>query len=296
MDRLDEWRVFATVAAQQSFVAAARRHGRSPQVITRAVAALEARVGARLLSRTTRSVALTDEGARYLARARALLADFDALEAPVAGAELRGTLTVAAPVLFGQLHVAPLVHAFLVEHAGLDVRLLLHDRVVSLADEGVDVAVRLGALPDSSLRARLLGHVRARVCASPAYLERRGTPRDPAALAGHDCIAFAGTTPTPDRWTFQVPGARARSVTVRARLVVNTGQAALDAARAGLGLVRVLSYQCAHDLERGTLRAVLRRYEPEPVPVQLVQLPGVASRAASAFADFVSARLRPHPR
>jgi DNA-binding transcriptional LysR family regulator len=293
MDRLDEWRIFVAVATRRSFAATARALGRSPQVITRAVAALEQRLGTRLLARTTRSVSLTDDGARYLDDARRVLGDFDALEASAADrGELRGAVTIAAPVLFGQLHVAPIVHRFVAEHAAVDARLLFHDRVVSLADEGVDVSVRIGTLPDSSLRARAVGHVRTVVCASPAYLERRGWPRDPDALAKHDVIAFSGTSPLLDRWSFAVDGRRDRSVAVRPRLSVNTGQAAIDAALAGLGITRVLSYQVDTLVAAGQLRLLLRRFDPPPVPIHVLQLPGVQRRAAAAFADLATERLR----
>jgi DNA-binding transcriptional LysR family regulator len=291
MDRADEWRLFASVADKRSFAKAAQEARRSPQAVTRAIAALEQRLGVRLLHRTTRSVSLTDEGARRLERSRRVLAELAALEAGVA-AEPRGLLTVTASVLFGQQHVLPIVTEFLAEHGAVDVRLMLLDRVVSLAEEGVDLAVRIGGLPDSSLRTRLVGHVRSIICASPAYLERRGTPRDPDALQGHDCIAFTTTTPIADRWSFAVPGRRERSVGVRARLVVNTGQAAVDAALAGVGLVRVLSYQVDHLLARKQLRVVLAPHEPPPSPIHLVQLPGVQVPAASAFAELAAGRLR----
>jgi DNA-binding transcriptional LysR family regulator len=291
MDRSDEWRLFVAVAERRSFARAAQAEGRSPQAVTRAIAALESRIGARLLHRTTRSVSLTDEGARLLERCKRVLAELAELEAGGSG-ELRGTLTVTAPLLFGQLHVLPIVAEFLAEHPAVDVRLLLLDRVVALAEEGVDLAVRIGALPDSSLRSRLVGTVRVVVCASPAYLQRRGLPREPAALTGHDCITFTGTTPTADRWSFAGPGGRERGVAVRSRLVVNTGQAALDAAVAGLGLVRLLSYQVDELVTRKKLRVVLAGHEPAPVPVHVVQLPGAQVRAASAFADLAAERLR----
>ncbi|MGZ3407376.1 MAG: LysR family transcriptional regulator [Polyangia bacterium] len=293
MDRLDEWRVFVTVAGRRSFIAAARALGRSPQAVTRAVAGLEERLGTRLLNRTTRSVSLTDDGERYLDRGRHLLAEIDQLEArPDARAPLAGRLSITAPVLFGQLHVLPVVTELLARHPALDVRLLLYDRVVSLAEEGIDVGVRLGALPDSALRARLVGQVRSVVCASPAYLARAGVPRTPDALSKHACIAFSGTTPLADRWSFPRAGRRReRTVTVRARLVVNSAQAAIDAAVAGLGIVRVLSYQVSRLVADGTLRIILAAHEREAVPVHLVHLPGARSRAASAFVELAAERL-----
>lgn len=293
MDRVDEWRLFVSVASLGSFIEAARAHSCSPQSVTRAVAALEKRLGTRLLNRTTRSVSLTGEGERYLERSRRALGEFELLEAPSdARTELSGTLSVTASVLFGQLHLVPVVAEFLEAHPQLDVRLTLLDRVVSLAEEGIDLGVRIGALPDSALRARLVGHVRSVICASPAYLRRAGVPRDPEALARHTCIAFTNTTPIADRWSFPNGGKRERSVPVRARLIVNTAQAGIEAALAGVGLVRVLSYQVDSLLADQRLRGVLKTFEPAPVPVHLVHLPGPQSRPAAAFLEFAAERLR----
>jgi DNA-binding transcriptional LysR family regulator len=293
MDRTEEWRAFVAVAGRRSFVGAARALRRSPQAVTRAVAALEQRLRARLLHRTTRSVSVTSEGERFLERGRRLLAELDALEAaPDVRAPLAGRISITAPVLFGQLHVAPLVCAFLELHPALDARLLLVDRVVSLADEGIDLAVRIGPLPDSSLRARQVGHVRWMVCASPRYLSRAGTPRTPEALARHTCISFDAGTPLADHWTFPRTGGRNRSIALRPRLVVNTAQAGIDAAIAGLGMVRVLSYQIAQPLAAKKLRLVLEAFAPPPVPIHIVQLPGVPNRLASAFVDFAAERLQ----
>jgi DNA-binding transcriptional LysR family regulator len=294
MDRLEDWRVFVAVAGRRSFGGAARALGRSPQAVTRAVAALEARLGVRLLNRTTRSVSLTGEGERHLERGRRVLAEFDALESAAAGAAapLAGRLSLTAPVLFGQLHVVPIVGELLGQHPALDARVLLLDRVVSLAEEGIDVAVRIGDLPDSSLRARVVGHVRWLVCASPAYLRRAGTPRTPEALAGHACIGFDAGSPIVDRWSFPRPGARERGVAVRTRLAVNTAQAGIDAAVAGLGIVRALSYQLDRLLAAKKLRRLLQAFEPPPVPIHLVQLPGMPNRAAAAFIELAAERLR----
>jgi DNA-binding transcriptional LysR family regulator len=292
MDRIDEWRLFVTVARLRSFAGAARQLERSPQAVTRAVAALETRLGTRLLNRTTRSVSLTYDGERYLERGRQALQSFDQLESGNARAPLSGRLTVTAPVLFGQLHVLPVVSEFLGRHPELDLKLLLLDRVVSLAEEGVDVAVRLGPLPDSALRARQIGRVRAVVCASPAYLARAGVPRRPEDLSRHSCVAFTGTSPIVDRWSFTHAGWRERAVAVRARLVVNSGQAAIDAALAGLGVVRVLSYQVARLVAARKLRILLAAYEGRAVPVQLVHLPGVQTPASAAFLEFAAGRLR----
>jgi DNA-binding transcriptional LysR family regulator len=292
MDRIDEWRVFAAVERHRSFSQAARGLRRSPQAVTRAVAALERRLGVRLLNRTTRSVSLTSEGERCLEQSRRALGEFDLLEAPLdAAAGLRGTLSVTASVLFGQLHVLPVVVEFMALHPALDLRLVLLDRVVSLAEEGIDLGVRIGLLPDSALRARPVGHVRKVVCASLAYLRRAGTPRTPEALARHACVAFTSTNPV-TRWSFPGPGKRERSITVHARLTVNTAQAAIDAALADLGCICVLSYQVSQLVADKKLRIVLSAFEPAPVPVHLVHIPGVQNRAAAAFTEFAAARLR----
>jgi DNA-binding transcriptional LysR family regulator len=275
MDRLDTWLIFAAVADHGSFAEAARRLGRSPAAVTRAVAELEERLAIRLLNRTTRSVALTDEGARYLDQCRRLLADVEELEASSAGEHRppRGALAITAPVIFGRLHVLPTVQAFLADHPAVDARLLLIDRTVSLIEEGLDVGVRLGQLPDSSLRAIRAGEVRRGVYASPAYFERHGVPRDPHELGDHACIAFNAITPVADRWSFNRQDG-SFTVAVKPRLIVNSGEAAIDAAVAGLGLTCVLSYQVTHHLATGALQRVLADFEPPAVPIHVLHPAG----------------------
>lgn len=272
MDRLEEWRIFTAVATEKSFSRAARRLARSPQAVTRAVAALETRLGTRLLHRTTRSVSLTHDGEHYLEHARRALGEFEALEAPRAS-ELRGTLSVTAPVLFGQLHVTPIVASFIAEHPAANARLVLLDRVVSLAEEGLDAGVRIGDLPDSALVARLVGHVRVVTCASPKYLDR-APPLRADTLAKHAHITFTGTKPL------------ARN----ARFTVNTAQAALELALAGHGLARVLSYQIAPYGAR--LRVVMPSLEPPPLPVHLVYLPGRLPRITADFIEHAVPQLK----
>ncbi|WP_242340256.1 MULTISPECIES: LysR family transcriptional regulator [Anaeromyxobacter] len=294
MDRIDAWATFAAVAEGRSFAAAARRLGRSPAAVTRAVAALEERLGARLLNRTTRSVALTDVGARTLEAARRALAGFEELEGAAAAErqEPRGRLGVTASVVFGRLHVLPIVQAFLRDHPSASVELLLLDRVVSLVDEGLDVAVRLGRLPDSSLKALRAGEVRRAVYASPGYLEANGTPRSPQALASHACVACTSVTPAPHRWTFG-RGGRSFAVAVSPRLVVNTAEAAIDAAVAGLGPTCVLSYMVDSHVRAGRLRRILEPYEPPPVPVQVVIPAGrFVTPLVRAFVDRAVEALR----
>jgi DNA-binding transcriptional LysR family regulator len=274
MDRLESWTIFVAVAEEDGFAAAARRLGRSPAAVTRAVAALEERLATRLLNRTTRSVALTDEGARYLDQCRRLLADLAELEAVAgSGAEPRGMLAVTAPSEFGRLHVLPIVEEFLRAHPRVDVRLLLLDRVVSLVEEGLDAGIRIGELPDSSLRAIRAGALARAVYASPAYLESFGVPEVPGELAERSCVAFAAATGAAERWVF-LGGKRPMAVAIKPRLVVNRAEAAVDMAVAGLGLTRLLSYQAAEAVAAGRLVRVLAEYEPPPVPIHVVHPAG----------------------
>jgi len=270
-DRLDALTIFVAVAEQQSFAEAARQLGRSPASVTRALAALEERLQTRLLNRTTRSVALTDAGLRYLESCRRLLAAYDELEAVNFGEriQLRGSINVTAPTMFGRLHVLPLVRTFLGAYPQVDVRLVLLDRVVSLVDEGLDLGFRIGELPDSSLRAVHVGQVRRIVCAAPQYIARHGVPMTPRDLGGHDVIACTAVTPIPDRWSFHGPSG-VSSVAVRPRLVVNTTAGAVDAALDGLGFACIRSYQAEQHAAAGRLQTVLVEYEPPPAPIHIV--------------------------
>jgi DNA-binding transcriptional LysR family regulator len=286
--------VFVAVAEERSFVAAARRLGRSPASVTRAVASLERRLETRLFNRTTRSVALTDGGRRHLERCRRLLEAFEELasDAEEHRAEPRGLLTVTAPVSFGRLHVTPLVCALLRELPALSVELVLLDRVVSLVDEGIDAAVRIGHLPDSSLRVVGAGAVRRGLYASPAYLASHGAPRTPRDVGRHAFIAMTGVMPVSGRWSFR-GGRGGGSVTVRPRLVVNTAEAALEAAAADLGLVPLLSYQADAAVAAGRLVPVLEAFAPPPVPVQIVHPAGRHTPAkVRVFVERAAAALR----
>jgi DNA-binding transcriptional LysR family regulator len=293
MDRLDTMRIFAAVAEARGFAPAARRLGLSPPAVTRAVAALEDRLGARLLHRTTRVVRPTEAGVHFLADCKRILGEIDEAEAAAAGihAEPRGQLVVTAPLMFGRLHVAPIVLNFLKRHPRVSVQMLFVDRVTDLVEEGIDAAVRIGALPDSSLTATRVGSMRRVVCASPRYLRARGTPRRPADLTDHDAVAFVGITPHRE-WAFGPEEAR-QVVTPQVRFEVNSAEVAVAAAAAGHGLTRVLFYQAARELRAGKLRVVLQDFEPPPVPVHVVHAEGrrVAARVR-AFVDFAAARLR----
>jgi DNA-binding transcriptional LysR family regulator len=293
-DRLDTLMIFAAVAEQQSFAEAARHLSRSPASVTRAVAALEERLQTRLFNRTTRSVALTDAGARYLESCRRLLATYDELEAVDLGerVEPRGWINVTAPTMFGRLHVLPLVHDFLGKYPQVDARLLLLDRVVSLVDEGLDLGVRIGQLPDSSLRAVLVGQVRRIVCAAPQYIARRGVPMTPRDLDSHDVIACTAVTPIPNRWSFHGPSG-VSSVAVRPRLVVNTTAGAVDAALDGVGFACIRSYQAEPHVAAGRLQTVLIEYEPPPAPIHIVHPEGRHLPAkVRLFLDHAAGALR----
>lgn len=290
MDRLDHLRAFLMVADAGGFAQAARALRVSPTSVTRAVAALEAALGARLLSRTTRSVRLTDEGATYLERARRALADLDDAARQVVGdaEEPHGLLVVSAPVVFGRLHVVPAVADLLARHPRLDVRLTLSDRFVRLVEEGIDAAVRIGALPDSALCAIRVGEVARILVASPAYLVVRGMPELPADLRGHDLIAFDQLSANRE-WRLGPDAADV--VRLRPRLETDGVDAAIAAATLGCGIARVVNYQVSRQLNDGSLVEVLAGVSPATVPVSVVHAAGRSpTSAVRAFAAAAKAR------
>lgn len=293
MDRLETMRVFVAVAEEEGFAPAARRLSMSAPAVTRAIAALEERIGTRLLHRTTRIVRLTEAGTRFLADCKRILGEIEEAEASAAGshAALRGQLAVTASVSFGRMFVAPAIFDFLARHPHVSARTLLVDRVVDMLDEGLDVAVRIAHLPDSSLTAIRVGSVRLVVCASPDYLAARGAPETPADLAQLDTIAFSQAA-SPAEWSFS-SGARVEKILPPSQLLVNTADVAIAAAVAGRGLARVLSYQVGPELRAGRLRIVLPAFEPPPVPVHVVHPEGPRAAArVRAFVDFLVERLR----
>lgn len=281
---------FVAVADLRGFAPAARRLRLSPSAVTRSVAALEEHLGARLLQRTTRSVTLTDAGARFLERARRILADVAEAEG-AAQAELtvpRGRFVVAAPNVFGRQHVAPLMCEYLMHHPMVIGELTLSDRLVNLVDDGVDVAVRIGALDDASYVARAVGATRRVVVASPAYLARCKTPRTPAALAGHSLIQFTALTPTPE-WHFLKGGEQLR-VGLTPKYVTNSADAAIGHAVLGGGLTMVLSYQVREAVHAGQLKVLLAEFEPPPLPIHVVYpTTRLLSAKVRAFVDLVTA-------
>ena len=295
MDRLDSLRALVLAVDRGSLSAAAKVLGRSSASVTRAIDSIEERLGAPVLRRTTRSLKLTEAGERYLVVARRVLSDLEQAEqsSTAALAEPQGLLTVTAPVAFGSLHVRPILDDYLMTHANVRANLMLFDRVVSIVEEGVDVAVRIGHLRDSALIATAVGSVRRFAVASPSYLARHGRPRSPADLANHRCVASTALTPH-DSWSFGARrGARARRVRVRPLLSVNIASAAISSAVSGVGITCALSYQVADRLASGALVRVLVAHEPPPVPVHLVYAATNARTAkVRAFVESAAPRLR----
>ena len=280
---------FVTVADLQGFAPAARKLRMSPSGVTRLIAALEDRLGARLLQRTTRSVTLTDAGARYLERARRILADIEEAESAAEGERTRpgGRLVVSAPVGFGRLHVSPVMSAYLKRHAEVSGELRLEDRVISLVEDGVDLAVRIGELADSSLVARHVGEMRRIVVASSGYLRARGEPKTPAGIAGHDTIQFGATAGMAD-WRFVEDGREVR-VAITPRLATNSADAAVQYAEQDGGLTRVLAYQAADALKRGRVRIVLAKFELPAMPIHIVYPTSrLLSAKVRSFIDLVT--------
>lgn len=292
MDRLHAMSLLLAAVEGGSLSAAARRLKTPLPTVSRKVAALEAHLGTRLLVRSTRRLAPTDAGRAYLDACRRILDDVAEAERAASGefSAPKGELIVTAPVGFGRLHVLPVAIAFLKAYPDIDLQLALSDRVVSLTDDPIDLAVRIGELPDSALLATRVGEVRRIVCAAPAYLAQRGVPRTPDDLAAHDCISFEGLA-SGAAWTFP-KGKGSQSVGIRSRLVVNSAEAAIEAAAAGIGITRVLSYQAAAALHAGKLREVLADSAPAPAPVHLLHASGRRPPAKlRAFLDFCAPRL-----
>ncbi|MFG1421613.1 LysR family transcriptional regulator [Roseixanthobacter liquoris] len=293
MDRIDAMRVFVTVLDEGSLAGAGRRLGHSPAAVTRAIAFLEAHVGVQLLHRTTRSLRLSEAGARYASACRRMLTDLEEADMLAAGerAAPRGTLTLTAPLVSGAKVLRPILDAFLDAQPAVRARLLLLDRSVNLVDEGVDVALRIAHLPDSSLIAVKIGEVRRVLCAAPAYLAQHPAIAQPADLAAQRSIAM--TSFGQDSWTFAGTGAAGQTVQIAPRLIVNSVEAAIGSALEGHGVTRVLSYQVAEHVRAGRLAIVLAPHEPPPLPVHLITPEGrLSAPKVRAFVDFAVPRLK----
>jgi len=293
MDRFESMSVLMAAVETGSLSAAGRRLGMPLATVSRRVSELESRLKTRLLVRSTRQLTLTDAGRLYVAACRRILEDVGEAERAASGeySAPKGALVITTPIVFGRLHVLPIVVEFLKAYPKIDVRMVLADRVANLLEERFDLAVRIGELPDSSLAATRVGSIRRVVCASPGYFAARGTPKRPADLAVHDCITFEGLA-SPEAWTFMTRRGDA-AIAIHSRLVVTTAEAAIDAAVADLGITRVLSYQVADAITAGTLTVVLKDFEPSPWPVSLVfggqrLLP----QKLRAFLDFAAPHLK----
>jgi DNA-binding transcriptional LysR family regulator len=294
MDRFDAMSVFAAIVDGGSLSAAGRRLNVPLATVSRKLADLEAHLKTRLITRSTRKLVLTDAGRDYLDACRQILEQVDEAERAASGAyaKVKGQLVVAAPVVFGRLHVVPVAAAFLEAHPEVDIQLRLGDRNVNLIEEHVDVALRIGALPDSNLVATQVGTIRRVVCASPTYLQRFGTPQSLSDLAAHRCITFDGLEAA-SAWVFSGADGQKHRARVHSRMTVSTADAAIEAAVLGLGLTRVLSYQVAGALQGGRLVRVLIDQESPAVPASLIYLgQGRLPMKTRAFIDFAAGRLR----
>ncbi|HYG44964.1 MAG TPA: LysR family transcriptional regulator [Bordetella sp.] len=290
MDRWQAMRIFIKVAETESFAESARQLHMSAPAVTRAIAALESLIGARLFVRTTRSVKLTEPGSRYLGDCRRILSDLAEAEAAAAGSYTApsGTLAVTASALFGQMYVLPVLHEFLQRHPAVNGRILFVDRQVNLIEEGIDVAIRIGRLPDSGFSAIKVGSVRRVVCGAPAYFKKHGVPDTPADLKHHRITASTGAWVSPE-WRF----AGDQRVTIHNWLQSNTNEAAIATAVAGLALTRVLQYQIGPALSEGKLQIVLAGHEEPPLPIHVLYAEGRQAPAkVRAFVDLAVARLR----
>jgi DNA-binding transcriptional LysR family regulator len=295
MDRLEAMSILRLTAEKGSFTGAAKTLRMPLATLSRKISALEAYLGVQLLLRSTRKLTLTEAGAAYIAAAGRILEDVEEAERSAAGEydTPKGELVITAPILFGRLYILPVVADFLAAYPQIAVRLMLSDRNMHLLDDHVDLAVRIGALPDSSLVATRIGAVRTVVCASPKLLAAHGTPKRPEDLSRLPCVTFEHL-PEPTVWTFERPkGGVGASVSIAPRLSVTTAEAAIWAAGHGVGATRVFCYQSAEAVRSGAVKVVLKDFEPETAPVQLVQ----AARAVMplkmrTFLDFATARLR----
>ena len=288
--------VFVAVAEEQGFAAAARRLNQSAPAVTRAVAGLEEHLGVKLLNRTTRHVRATEAGERYLEDARRILAEVQAAEEAAAGinAAPRGRLVVTAPLLFGRRYVMPGIVDYLRRYPEVQVDALFLDRTVKLVEEGVDVGLRIGELPDSSLRALRVGAVRRVLVASPDYLETRGIPDTPHGLSEHTVIASNAGNYAPG-WRFHFPDGE-ESVRVQPRLTVTSNDSAIEAALQGLGITRLLSYQAADEIAAGRLVTLLEAFEPPASPVHIIHRSGPRSPGKiRVFIDLIAERIRTEP-
>ena len=295
MDRLGAMSVFVTVVEAGSLSAAGRKLGMPVTTVSRKIAELEAHIKTRLLIRSTRFLALTPAGASYLSACRRIRESVDEAERTATGeySAPTGDLIIAAPIVFGRLHVVPIVAEFLKTYPDVDVQLMLDDHPLNPVENRIDVAIRVGELPDSSLIAARVGLIRNVLCASPKYLKEHGSPKTPHEIVDHDCINFTfAALMAPDVWTFRA-GKSEMSLRIHSRFAVNTAEAAIDAAIAGAGITRVLSYQVKRAIQTGALISVLTKFEPPPMPINVIYAgQNLLPLKLRAFLDFATPRLR----
>lgn len=292
MDRIESMQLLLKAVENGSLSATSRKLGMPLASVSRKISELEAHLGTRLLNRSTRSLSLTETGQSYIVACKRILEDLEAAERSAAGEyhAPKGDLILTAPVLFGRLFVLPILSEFLKAYPDINVRFMLTDRYVNLMEEHVDIALRIGELPDSALVATRVGFSRQVVCASPAYLAARGVPQTPQELATHDAVTFEGVA-SAKHWTF-INGKSRITVPIRSRLSVSTAEAAIEAAIAGVGMTRILSYQVTL-LPAEKISIILKAFEPAPVPVNLIHLANpVLPQKTRAFLDFATPRLR----
>jgi DNA-binding transcriptional LysR family regulator len=293
LDRFNELKVFVSVAENGGFAKAAARLRSSPPAVTRTVAALEQRVGVQLFNRTTRMVSMTEAGRRFLEHARRILTDLDVAESELAGESTMpsGHLTITSPVTMGRMMLPSIVTDFLHAHPHVTAKVLLFDRITNLIEEGIDVGLRVGQLPDSSLIARQVGEVGRILVASPAYLSKHGRPKDPTDLKRHSMIAFTGLLPSRE-WVFG-EAKTARRITLKPRFEINDAAAAIAAAEGGGGITIALSYMVARQIGERRLQQVLGSFAPSAVPVQLVYPESrLVAPKVRAFVDYAAPKLR----
>jgi DNA-binding transcriptional LysR family regulator len=292
MDRLEVMTMLVASAETGSFSAASRKLGVPLPTLSRKVAELEAHLKTRLFVRSTRKLALTEVGFTYLGACRRILEQVGEAETEAAGefSTPRGELVITAPIVFGRLHVLPVISDFLAHFPEINVRMTLSDQNVNLIEDHIDMAVRVGALPDSSMMATRVGTIRRVICGSPDYFAGHGVPKTPKDLADFTCVTFSGM---PASWTFVSRNRASQSPRPRCRLNINTAEAAIDAAIAGVGLTHVLSYQVSRAIAEGKLRVVLREFEPEPAPIHIIHAgQGLVPLKMRRFLEFAIPRLR----
>lgn len=296
MDRFQEMKVLLAVAEAESFAGGAKLMRMSPPSVTRVIAGLENRLGILLLARSTRSLRLTEAGRRYVDDCKRILLDLEEAEELATGSSVRarGNLTVTASVMFGEQYLIPLITQYLAEHPEVTINALLVDRLVNMVDEGVDVAIRIGQLPDTGLQAVRVGQVSTVICAAPMFLDRVGRPVQPSDVLGLPIVMSSASTLLTD-WQFSV-GESTIALHPEPRLVVSSNQASINAARMGWGLTRVLSYQIAEPVAKGELEVLLQAYQTPELPVHILYQGGKrVSAKVRTFVDYCSARLAADP-